>query len=320
MKKIIDFLKKHLSFLGIILFIFILFKSNLGEILKNIKNVNFSYLILAAALALPILLNKTWCWNYIKRKQGIKYNLKDSFLMYCSGIYVGTLTPGRMGEVIKALYLKKDGYSMGRSLVSIALDRISDLVSLVAFILLSSLFFITVFQKQILILVLGIIIFILLFVIFLKIGLIKWFFKKMFYVFIPEKYRKSWKINFQDFIDDFKIYKLKNYIIIFLISILSWFFYYLQTYILSKAINIDVPFLYLAITVTTAGLITLIPVSVAGIGTRDAALILLLAPFSIFREQAILFSALILLMSLFAALVGLTCWLYKPIRFSKNNN
>jgi len=320
MKKIIDFLKKHLSFLGIILFIFILFKSNLGEILKNIKNVNFSYLILAAALALPILLNKTWCWNYIKRKQGIKYNLKDSFLMYCSGIYVGTLTPGRMGEVIKALYLKKDGYSMGRSLVSIALDRISDLVSLVAFILLSSLFFITVFQKQILILVLGIIIFILLFVIFLKIGLIKWFLKKMFYVFIPEKYRKSWKINFQDFIDDFKIYKLKNYIIIFLISILSWFFYYLQTYILSKAINIDVPFLYLAITVTTAGLITLIPISVAGIGTRDAALILLLAPFSILREQAILFSALILLMSLFAALVGLTCWLYRPIRFSKNNN
>lgn len=320
MKKIIDFLKKYLSFLGIILFIFILFKSNLGEILKNIKNVNFSYLILAAALTLPMFLNKAWCWNYIKRKQEIKYNLKDSFLMYCSGIYVGILTPGRMGEVIKALYLKKDGYSMGRSLVSVALDRISDFVSLLAFILLGSLFFITVFQKQILILVLGIIIFILLFAIFLKIGLIKWFLKKLFYVFVPEKYQKSWKINFQDFVDDFKIYKFKNYLIILIISVLSWFFYYLQTYILSKAINIDVPFLYLAITVTTAGLITLIPISVAGIGTRDAALILLLAPFSILKEQAILFSALILLMSLFAALIGLICWLYKPIRFSKNNN
>jgi uncharacterized protein (TIRG00374 family) len=320
MKKFIDFLKKHLSFIGITLFVFILFKSNLGEILKNIKNVNFSYLILAAALALPMFLNKAWCWNYIKRKQGIKYNLKDSFLMYCSGIYVGILTPGRMGELTKALYLKRDGYSMGRSLVSVVLDRISDFVSLLTFILLGSLFFITVFQKQILTLILGIIIFIILFVIFLKTGLIRWSLKKLFYIFVPEKYQKSWKINFQDFVDDFKIYKFKNYLVILIISIFSWFFYYLQTYILSKAINIDVPFLYLAITVTTAGLITLIPISFAGIGTRDAALILLLAPFSVLKEQAILFSALILLMSLFAALIGLICWLYKPIRFSKNNN
>ena len=85
-------------------------------------------------------------------------------------------------------------------------------------------------------------------------------------------------------------------------------------YILAKGVGLNIPFLYFAISVTIAGFITLIPISVSGIGTRDAALILLFTPFLIPKEQIIVFSALILLMSLFTAFVGLICWLIKPIR------
>lgn len=234
--------------------------------------------------------------------------------MYCSGLYIGILTPGRMGEIAKALYLKKDGHSMGKSLVGVILDRLSDFAFLLVFIFLGSLFLLGVFQKQILIFVSGIIIATFLLVVFLKVGLIKWFLNKIFRIFVPEGYQKSWKINFQDFINDLKIYKLKHYIVIFSITIFSWVFYYLQMYILAKGVGLNIPFLYFAISVTIAGFITLIPISVSGIGTRDAALILLFTPFLIPKEQIIVFSALILLMSLFTAFVGLICWLIKPIR------
>jgi len=30
-------------------------------------------------MTIPTLFNKALCWNYIKRRQGIKYSLKDSF-------------------------------------------------------------------------------------------------------------------------------------------------------------------------------------------------------------------------------------------------
>lgn len=313
MKKIIEFFKKYLFLLGIILFIFILFKSNPEEILKNIKNVNFFYLVLAALLAFPILFTKSLCWNYIKRKQGIKYSPKNSFLMYCSGTYLGTLTPGKMGELAKIFYLKKDGYSIGRSLVSVILDRISDL----AFLLILGFLFLITFQGRSWVLVLGIISVVFLFIIFLKIGLIKWVINKIFHILIPKKYQNSWKINFQDFINDLKVYKLKHYLIISLITVFSWCFYYLQMYILAKSTNLNIPFFYLAISITAAGLITLIPASISGIGTRDATLILLFAPFSILKEQAIVFSSLILLMSLFASLIGLICWFIKPIHFFK---
>jgi len=314
MEKFSIFFKKYSFLFGLILFVIILSKMNIGEIFQNIKNIRLPYLIFALILTVPTFINKTLCWNYIIKQQGINYNLKDSFLMYCSGLYIGLLTPGRMGEIAKALYLKKDGHSIGKSLVSTILDRLTDFAFLLVFLFLGSLFFLTIFQKQILISISILIISILLFVIFLKIGLIKWILGKLFKVFIPQKYQQSWKLNFQDFVNDLKIYKLKNYLIIFLITAFSWIFYYLQMYILAKGVNLNVPFLYLAIAVTVAGFITLIPISISGIGTRDAALIILFSPFLIAKEQIIAYSALILLMVIWGAFIGLICWLIKPIK------
>lgn len=314
MKKLLTYIKKYSFVLGIIIFLIILSRTNLGEILKNIEKIKPVYLLSGALLTIPTIFTKALCWNYIKRQQGIKYNLKDSFLMYCSGLYIGLVTPGRLGEITKAFYLKNDGYSMGKSLVSIVLDRLSDIIFLLLFIFLGLILFFATLQKTILIPIVCIVIVVILFIIFLRVGLIKWILNKIFYFFVPVKYQKSWKINSQDFINDFKIYNLKNYIIISLITVFSWIFYYLQMYVLAKGVGINIPFLYLAITVTVAGLITLIPVSISGIGTRDIALIMLLSPFLLAKEQIIAFSALILLMVIWGALIGLICWLIKPIK------
>src|SRR4030042_2150711 len=309
-------LRKYSFFIGLALFAIILSRMNVGKIIQNISNIKPVYLITAILLLVPSLIIKTLCWNYIMRQQGIKYGLKDSVLMYCSGLYIGIVTPGRMGEITKALYLKNDGHSMGKSLVSTILDRLSDFAFLLVFIFLGSLFFLNVIYKQILIFIIVILISLVLLFILFKTGLIKLIIKKIFYILIPQKYQKSWKINFQDFIDDIKIYKFKNYLIIFIISALSWLFYYIQMYVLSRGLNIDLPFLYFAIAITIAGFITLIPVSISGIGTRDAALLLLFGPFLIPKEEIIALSALILSISVIAAIIGLICWTIKPIKLN----
>ena len=153
----------------------------------------------------------------------------------------------------------------------------------------------------------------------LKLNLIKPIFKKIFHFLAPNKYKKSLKVNFQDFIKDIKIYNFKGYLIVFLITALSWFFYYIQMYIVAQSANItNISLLHLSMILTVVGFITLIPISISGIGTRDAALIFFLTPFMIAKEQIIIFSSLILLMYLFNTLIGFFCWLIKPIQFSKN--
>jgi len=296
------------------LFLIILSRINIGKLFQNIEKINPLYLILAFLTTIPTIVNKAICWNYIKRQQGIKYSLKDSLLMYYSGIYLGFITPGKLGELAKAVYLKKDGHSLGKSLVSVVLDRASDIIFLLAFIFVGSLFYLSMFQKQVLILISGLIISVVLLLVFIKIGLVKWALIKAFNILVPEKYKKSWQINSQDFINNLKIYKLKHYSVIFAITIFSWLFYYLQMDLLAHGLGMKIPFVYLAVSVTAAGLITLIPVSLFGIGTRDATLILLFSPFLIPKEQIIVFSALILLLTTAVSLMGLIAWLIKPIK------
>jgi len=296
------------------LFVIILAKTDLSGILANIKNVKLSYLVFAALFGFFAILIKSFCWNYLKRKQNIHYSLKDSFLMYGVGLYIGGITPGRVGEISKAIYLKKDGHSFGKSLVSLVLDRLSDVIFLLTFLLFGLLFFLNSFHQQILIFIATIILLIFTLFIYLKSNITKFLLKKLFYFLVPNKYQNSWKINFQDFINDIKIYKFRNYLIVFSLTAFSWAFCYIQIFIIAQSVNITtVPFLYLSVIFTIINFINLIPISILGIGTREAALFLFLSPFMISKEQIIVFSSLILLMYLFTTLVGLMCWLIKPI-------
>jgi len=313
-KPIILYLKKYSYFLGIFLFIIILAKTDIDSVLVNIKNVKFFYLTFAALLSFPILLVKSYCWNYLKKRQNINYNLKDSFLMYGVGLYLGSVTPGRVGEISRALYLKKDGHSFGKSVVGLIIDRLSDVIFLLIFLFFGSLFFFNSFLQQIFIFIAVITFLIFLFFICLKSNIAKPLLGKLFYFFIPDKYQKSWKLNFQDFINDIKVYKLRNYLIVLFLTAVSWFFSYIQIFIIAKSVGIiNVPFLYLSVIFTIISFINLIPISILGIGTREAALIFFLSSFFILKEQIIVFSSLILVMYLFNALIGLICWLIKPI-------
>lgn len=315
MKSILQIFKKYSFVLGLILFFTILSRSNLRLIAMNIKNVNVLYVIAALLLTFPMFTVKALCWNYIKRKQGIKYSLKNSILMYWSGMSIGFVTPGRIGELAKVFYLKNDGYSTGKSFVSMFLDRLSDLVFLVIFILLGLCIFYLKLIKNLYPIIIIATIGILIVFVLIKRGLITTLFNKMFQFMIPKKYVNSWKINFQEFMKDVKSYSLKNYLIILLITLFSYAFYYLQIYVLSRGCGLNIPFLYLSFSMTIAGLISLLPISISGIGTRDATLILLFSTFLISREQIVTFSSLVLLASLFSTVIGLFAWLIKPLRF-----
>ncbi len=312
------FLKKYSFLIGIIIFILIVMRLDFSKLITILNEINYFYLFFAIPFLVPMLVIKAYRWNYLKKRQGINYSFKESFLMYGSGMYIGILTPGRLGEIGKIFFLKNDHCSLGKSAVSIVLDRLADLIFLLFFGYFGLLFFFSFFKNFILILSLILVLSLILLIIFLKTNLIQFFLKKIFYLIIPFKYQKSWKINFQDFINELKIYKFKNYLFIFITTFFSWLAYYLHNFLLARSIGINtVSFLFISITITIAALISLLPVSILGLGTRDATLILLLSAFSISQEIAISFSFLILLMAVLMGLICFACWLIRPIQLPK---
>jgi len=311
-------IKKISRLIGIVIIILILRKLDFSEIKEIILGTNKYYLVLGLSLTLVGAFIKSVRWNYLKRIQNINYSIKDSFIMYCTGILLGIITPGRLGELAKIFYIKKDGYSYGKSALSIIFDRIFDIVFLVIFSVLGMLFFINFFEKGIILVVISIPLILIILYFIIQNNLIKNAFSKIFRFLIPIKYQKSWQINAQDFINDWKKFKKQNYISIITITSLAWLIYYCQMFILSKSLNINIPFFYLAVSVTIAGIVSMIPISYSGIGTRDLILISFFSVVFISQEMAVAFSSLILLTHLIMVIVGFFCWLKKPISFDKN--
>lgn len=308
---------KNYSFLiGIVLFVFILSRLNFEYYKTLIIGIHLSgiFMILAAILLLflPALALNPYRWQRLMRRQGIYYSFWQAFLMYDATVYIGLFTPGRVGEASRVFYLKKE-HSVGRALVSIILDRLADIVFLLLFGYFSMFLFLGILKKELLIF--GIIISVLLIIFFLiwKSQLLKYFLQKIFYYFIPLKYHNSWKINFQDFFHDFKIYKFGDYVFLFFLTLVNWSVYYLVVYLFAREIGISqVPVLYFFSALTIASLTALLPISIMGLGTRDAALLAMFSLFKVPAELTIAVSMFILFLTFFISAIGLFCWLKKP--------
>ena len=88
---------------------------------------------------------------------------------------------------------------------------------------------------------------------------------------------------------------------------------------MSKAVQADITYLQLVTAVSISSIISLIPISVAGIGTRDAFLIFIFSQWGIAKEKAMLFSFCFLAVYLVSACFGYLCFHLEPISVEKGS-
>ena len=304
-------MKKFYYLFGFFLLIIILLKVDFHYYQELIKQVSILKFSLISCLSFPSLFLKAYRWKVLMGVQKIEYSLWDSFLMYQSSTYVGTFTPGRIGEVWKSFYLKKD-HSLGKSLVSTFLDRFFDVFFLIFFGLFGIFLFSNLFEKKIL--------FFLIFFIFFGaiVVALKYFgkelFRKIFYFFLPKKYQEKWHLSINDFFNDIRQYKLRHYLFSFFVTGLVWFVFYLSVYLFSLEIGINqISFLFFSSALAVGSLVSLLPFSVLGIGTRDAALIIMFSSFGVRKELIIAVSMFVLFLALISSLIGFFSLMKKPI-------
>ncbi len=92
-------------------------------------------------LALAILLNllsvllKVLRWQSLLATRNIVFSLGKAWTAFTAVLYVGLLTPGRIGDVLRVKYLRSaTGASYADGLASIAVDRICDIYVLLGFV------------------------------------------------------------------------------------------------------------------------------------------------------------------------------------------
>jgi uncharacterized protein (TIRG00374 family) len=252
---------------------------------------------------------------------GIDYPLYDCIRVWTIGMFAGIVTPGRAGDVLRSFYLKQKCDKFGQCFSTVAIDRIIDLVVILFFAALGIFMFNFWFGSSLSFAIL------ILFIIFCfgSIYLMtrkhyaKKFLKPIFNFFIPKRFKTRAMIGFHDFYDSMGGLgeKKLQLLMISLLTALMWFLSIFQVQIIGLTIGLSINYFHLLAVMSIVVIIELIPVSISGIGTRDAFMIFSLGLLSIGKESVIAFSLIYLILAYWVvALVGLLFWLRDPIKLN----
>ena len=97
--------KLLIKFVGIVVFIILFSMIDFDKLWSIIGRMKIIKIIPIFGLVLVTLLVKALRWKFILDKQLIKISFKQNLKFYLSGIYIGLLTPGRIGEFGKIISL-----------------------------------------------------------------------------------------------------------------------------------------------------------------------------------------------------------------------
>ena len=235
--------------------------------------------------------------------------------MYSVGQFVAQITPGRIGDLVRVIYLKNDGHNLTRSFATVILDRTSDMTFMLLTSYLSMYVFLNYFPKEFLWMsILMVMSIVALIVLLLNRSILRRLFYISFNYFVPDKYREEIKSHLLNLISDIKGIKPSKLLILFILTTASWMFYFFQMYVLAIALNIPISFLYTIVCISITSLVLLLPISISGIGTRDVSLIFLFSIIGISKELAISYSLLYLFLNIVPAFIGMLFWFKKPIK------
>ncbi len=306
-------LKKYLRLQGIIVFGIILWRIDLKSVYNILRNSRLEYLAGGLLLVVVILAVKSLRWRYLMHLQGINFSHWDTFLMFSAGIFWGVLTPARVGELSKSLYLTKRGYSLGKASASVVYDRLIDIFVLLLIGYGSMMASLSVIEKKAtyLVIILGLLAGIAI-GLFLHTGSRERLRRFFFQILMPKVGQGKLKLNIDEFFESLQDYKLRHMTYPLALTVLSRFVYFLITFIFAKSLSIPISFIYNVVCVSFSTFIAMLPISVAGLGTRDATLILLFSLVGLSKERAVGFAATILLMSVVAGTIGFFAWLKRP--------
>jgi hypothetical protein len=251
-----------------------------------------------------MMLSETIKWFTIARFQNIKIPFSEAFKINMIDNYYGFITPSKVGSVIRAEYLRKytEGH-FGKGLFNFIIDKVMDLSAIIFIAIIFSYNF-----KDKLDLPIGFFTALFLFFVFGTLFFLKKersevILRIIYRKLVPNRFRDQAKSSFESFYDH--VPKKRYFILFFLLNLFNWIINYTLAYSVGLSLGINLPFIYYLSILPLATLVSLIPISVAGLGTREATLISLFGLFGITAAKVFSMSIISLLIAgIIPAIVG----------------
>lgn len=284
--------KKILPGFGFFLLLYLFWRFDIKEIIIAFSQANPRYFILLPLTFSLILLIQTWKWKLILHAQNINgIGFLPLFRIQLIGSYYSMWTPGKTGVFLKAPYLKdRIGKSLEECSSGIFIDKILDLTVLFIFSVAGALILLGQFPSLLLETILVLIVFCFAIFIFYSKKRTKFLLKHFLYLFIPQKLKEKCKNSFHLFYKETP--NLGKLAPSFLLTALCWLLILSQTFIIAKSLSIDINYFVFIPVAALATMAGFLPITMSGLGTREAAFVVLFKNFNILPQKLIAMSLL----------------------------
>lgn len=281
--------KSWLKLIGVALLVWMLSTLDLHNATMALIKLDPSYMTGYFLCFVAMILVRTLRLRLVLFKLGYPLSFKDCYVAILEPAFMGAVTPGRLGEFTRVSYIHALGVSMQEAVSVVTIERLIDVAVLLVFGAAGTVYIFAPAAYQfgcVLIVTLG------LMMLFGAICQYEFLFRclKKYLRWILRleplfmaRYRMALTISFHGVM-------LRTAMPIFQLSLVCLILNFVQIFLLAKAFGFDVDRLVVIFAYTTATLVSMLPISVGGLGTREATYIIIMAREGILREPALLFS------------------------------
>ena len=268
-------------------------------------------LLIAVALDAVVIHAKLWRWRSLLRSAGVSLSVSRAYMAFLPSLYLGLATPGRVGDALRIQYLKRDhavGYADGLA-VSI-IDRLCDVYVLLAFVALGIVHLartasIPFAQTTWLAVAAVAIAPAFLFVRRVAEPAAQWLYGRFSKGQIHE--------GLSVFFDALRSQIGWNLVGPALLTVLAFLTNYLQAWLVANALGIDLSFTDVSALVAISSLLSLLPISISGVGVRESFFALVFPAFGLAATLGIAFGLGFFAVVYVPTLVlGFIAWLVWP--------
>jgi uncharacterized protein (TIRG00374 family) len=307
------YLRWAIRLIGPALLAIFLWRSDFSRLMASFSSIDPWPVLLSMALFPAFVAVKAWRWNLLMNELDMQAPpLSFSMALYMIGLYLGGITPGQSGDFIKAWYLKERGQQLAPALFSIVLDRLFDFVIMALLALLALIAFFDLLPPTARVATVAFAMLVLtLTPLLMARGPREWLIARALPL-LPARMRDAiarWR-------DQLGALSLRPALAgkLLLASVGSALLTIARIYLLFLAMSLtSVPPLAVISSTALIAILQALPISFAGIGVRDAILILVLQRYGYVQEQALTLSALYLIINIQHILIGFLISLRYPL-------
>lgn len=304
-------LKYGIRLVGPLLFALVLWKAgDLGALASALRRVTPWPVLLACGLNAVNVHLKIVRTQLLAGLRGLRYRTGDAWRAMLPSLYLGMVTPGRVGDALRVQYMRRDlGTPYSEGLAILVMDRLADLYVLLGFAAVGVAHFAAVLDGRLgTVTWLGVVATALLPLVLLLEGP-----SELALRVVRRRFRGE---GFERFLAALRSQLRPRLGWAVPLTVLAFLVNYLQGWLAARALGLQLAYADVIFMMAITSLLGLLPISMSGAGVREVFLALVFPSLGLAREEGVAFGLVIFaVIYVFCSLAGFVAWQLAPPPF-----